>query len=468
MISPLDAAVIDANSESLGVSVDTLMDNAATAVVNVLNNRFQGKRIAFVCGNGNNGGDGIVAASLMDPSLVSVFLLKPGTKMRSSHANKILSSLKCEVKEFSAPLPEDYDVLVDCALGTGVQGDIRPPYEEFIRYAGTFPGTVVSVDVPSGLGTNISVLPHITVTFHDLKNGMDEDNSGEIVVDEIGIPKDAYLRVGPGDMLRYPVPDKKSHKGQNGRVLVIGGGPYYGAPIMAAMAALRVGADVVRIAVPSNCAAAVAAFSPVFIIEELSGDHLSPGHLSTLLDLSREHDAVVIGPGLGTHNHTASIVRNFVLECTVPVIVDADGLSALGDKFGTNGKVVLTPHAGEFARLGGVLEEGGDKYVAVSELSRKTGAVILLKGEEDIIADGELIKVNGSGTPAMTGAGTGDVLAGIVGGLLSKGLNTLDAASLGAYISGKAGEAAFKKYSYGLIATDVIDRIPKVLKEGLE
>ncbi|MDR2845935.1 MAG: NAD(P)H-hydrate dehydratase [Candidatus Methanoplasma sp.] len=480
MISPTDAAVIDVNSEALGVSVDALMDNAAAAVVNVLNNRFQGQHVAFVCGNGNNGGDGIVAASLMDPSLVSVFLLRSGMKMRSPHAENVLSSLKCDVREFSAPLLKGFDVLVDCALGTGVRGDIRSPYEEFIRSTKTFSGTIVSVDIPSGLGTNITVLPHLTVTFHDMKSGMNKDNSGEILVSDIGIPKDAYLRVGPGDMLRYPIPENNSHKGQNGRVLVIGGGAFYGAPAMTAMAALRVGADVVRIAVPSNHAPIVSSFSPVFIVEELSGDHLCPDHLGTILKLAEKHDAVVIGPGLGQAYYTAETVRDFVSRCTVPVVVDADGLTALGSDFNIDnthaaipgisvrikGKVVLTPHSGEFIKLGGVF--GEDRCAAVSELSEKTGAVVLLKGEDDIIADGELVKVNTTGVSAMTGAGTGDVLAGIVGGLLAKGLNGLDAAALGAYISGKAGEAAFRKHSYGLIATDIIDKIPKVLREGLE
>jgi NAD(P)H-hydrate epimerase len=462
LISALDSAVMDANSEALGTGAAQLMINAASAVAEVLRERFPGKRILFVCGAGNNGGDGIVAAGMMPPDLTEVMLLRPAEDIRSPFVRESLSKLRCPVSMFSPRT--GFDVLADCALGTGVRGDVREPHRSYILFARAFPGTVVSVDVPSGLGTDLSVEPHTTITFHDIKEGMNTENSGEIMVKDIGIPNDACLRVGPGDMLRYPIPLKDSHKGDNGRVLVIGGGAFYGAPALAALAALRVGADIVRIAVPESSSLLVSSFSPVFVVKELDGEILSLRHVDYLLNLAEYHDAVVIGPGLGVAPETVETVKVFVSQCGIPAVVDADGLNALGNDFKTTGKTILTPHAGEFERLGGNLE---DRQASASEIARRTGATMLLKGREDIIADGSHVRINGTGTPAMTGAGTGDVLSGIVVGLLSKGMSAFDAASLGAYISGKAGEFAFSEFSYGMTAADVISFIPKVLREGL-
>ncbi|MDR0309275.1 MAG: NAD(P)H-hydrate dehydratase [Candidatus Methanoplasma sp.] len=464
MISSLDSSVIDANSEALGVGVPILMMNAGKAVVSTLTERFPGKKIAFVCGNGNNGGDGIAAAKMMDENNVAVYLLKPKGSIRSDFVKGMLSELTCQVKDFSEFEDRGYDVIIDCALGTGMAGEVRPPYDGFIKTANEFKGHVVSVDVPSGLGTSLSVRPDMTITFHDIKEGMNNENSGEIIVKEIGIPKEAYENVGPGDMLRYPIPAEDSHKGSNGRLLIIGGGPYYGAPAMSALAAMRVGVDIVRLAVPENCSLKIAAFSPVFIIDELPGNFLRPDRVRQLLELSERHDAVLIGPGVGTSDASSVAVREFVSSCKVPVVVDADGLTALGKDFVSKRGTILTPHLKEFEALGGNPNDTAD---SVKGLAERTGSVILLKGKIDHISDGGRVRHNTAGCPGMTSAGTGDVLSGIVAGLLSKGMTCFDAAALGAFISGRAGEYAFEAMSYGMTATDVIDAIPKVLKEYL-
>jgi NAD(P)H-hydrate epimerase len=463
MITSLDSSVIDANSEALGVGIPFLMMNAGGAVASVLMERFSGKRIAFVCGNGNNGGDGVAAAKIMDTANVSIYLLKPKDSIRSDFIKGMLSELKCQIRDFSEFDPKKYDVIVDCALGTGMSGTVREPYDVFIRTANQFKGSVVSVDVPSGLGTNISIKPDMTITLHDTKAGMNSENSGEIIVKDIGIPKEAYENVGPGDMLRYPIPKKDSHKGSNGKLLVIGGGPYYGAPAMSALTAMRIGADIVRLAVPENCSSIVSSFSPVLMVSSLQGDSLRMEHLNVLISLSEHHDAVLIGPGIGISENAAETVRKFVAQCKVPVVVDADGLNALGKDFVSSGKVILTPHHREFQKLG-----GDPKNIdSVRSLAKKMNCVILLKGMVDHISDGEKIRHNSTGCAGMTSAGTGDVLSGIVAGLLCKGMSCFDAASLGAFISGRAGEHAFEERSYGMIATDVIEAIPKVLKEYL-
>lgn len=465
MISNLDSAVIDANCEAFGISISTLMVNAGNAVSSFLKERFSGKRIAFVCGNGNNGGDGITAAGMMDDEDVTLFLLKPADTIRSEFVKKELLKLKCPVKDHSQFKCEDFDIIVDCALGTGISGKLRPPYVEYVTSLNRSSCTIISVDVPSGLGTDLSVNADITITFHDIKEGMDSNNSGEIIVTDIGIPKEAYDIIGPGDMKRYPVPLKAGHKGSNGRLLIIGGGPYYGAPAMSALAALRVGTDIVRLAVPKICSTKIAAFSPVFTITELQGDLLSVEHVDIILSMAKDNDAVLIGPGIGTDANTKNAVRQLMTSLELPIVVDADGLTALGDDFRSNKDVILTPHLREYERLGGAIDK--DMRSSVSDLARKTSSIILLKGNTDIISDGETTRFNNTGNPGMTGAGTGDVLAGIVAGLLAKGMCPFDAAALGSFISGRAGDIAFEEFSYGLMATDVIDSIPKVLKEHL-
>lgn len=457
-MSPLDSRVMDANAEALGVSVTELMGNAGKAVRDLLAERYPGRRILFVCGPGNNGGDGFAAASMMDPSEVSVALLKKPSEIHTDAAWHFYSLLTCPIIDYSKADLSAYDVIVDCALGTGMSGNVREPYRSFVTACSNLTADIVSVDVPSGMGSDVSVVPKVTVTFHDIKEGMDRDRCGEIVIADIGIPAEAVDVTGPGDMLRYPIPKKDSHKGDNGRLMIVAGGPYFGAPMMASMSALRTGADTVRLYVPESVFGIVASASPVLMITPLPGDRLTPDSVEFLLKESEGYDAVLIGPGLGTAPETVEAVRMFVAGCGIPRVIDADGITAVvGMEF--DGDVVLTPHRREFQRLGGTC--------CANELSARINATVLRKGHEDEISDGRRTRLNRTGTSAMTGAGTGDVLAGCVASLLSKGLTPFDSACLGAYICGKAGERAFEDKSYGLIATDIVEEIPHVLRDGL-
>ena len=464
-LTALDSKILDINSESLGVPVDKLMDNAGNAIANYLGSNFPEKRVAFICGTGNNGGDGITAASKMDLSKVTVFLIKSPEHIHSTHIRTLLDELKCPIREFSEFDGGKYDVIVDCVLGTGLSGRIRDPYIDVVLRINEFDGPVISIDVPSGLGTDLSVEPDVTITFHTFKEGMNESNSGEIVVVDIDIPIEAETVVGPGDMLRYPLSESASHKGENGRLLIIGGGPYFGAPVLAALAAMRIGTDIVRIAAPYNCRNAISAASPVLMFTEVGRSELKPACVPSLIRLSEDYDAVLIGPGSGVSDPVKKTTRRFVSECKIPIVIDADGITALGNDFIGNEKIILTPHRREFENLGGKMSDRAED--SVTELSKRIRSTVILKGKEDIIALNDRVRVNKTGSPGMTSAGTGDVLSGIVAGLLSKGMNPFDAACLGAYISGKAGEFAFEERSYGLIATDVIDMMPRVLKEGL-
>lgn len=461
MITPLDSRVMDANAEALGVSVEELMGNAGRAVAEFLKETYPGKRYAFFCGHGNNGGDGFAAASLLPKERVKVFCITSPDRIRSPVVRGYMERTGKSPRQSDLD-DTDFDVLVDCGLGTGLSGNLRPEYADYVRFANSFNGPKVAVDVPTGLGTDISVKADITIALHEVKTGMNEENCGRIVVKDIGMPDKAFAETGPGDMLRYPVPAPGSHKGANGSLLVIGGGPYFGAPAMAAMAALRTGTDLVTVAAPESVFHEIAAASPVLMIEKLPGDHVDTCHLDRLLEMAANSTAVLIGPGLGKNEGTQALVRMFVRKCPVPIAIDADGLNALGKDFkAPNGNIVLTPHAKEFERLGGNREN-------VPDGARNLGCTVLFKGRIDIISNGDRTKFNNTGCAGMTGAGTGDVLAGITAALLSKGMSAFDAACLAAYISGKAGELAFAEKSYGMIATDVIDRIPDVLREGLK
>lgn len=470
MIPASESRILDINAESLGVSTAELMCSAGVALADVLK-RYSGKRFLFVCGPGNNGGDGFAAAGMLRDEDVTVCLLRPASSINSEASRNFFSELKSPIISIEDLEPDKYDVIVDCALGTGAYGKLRSPFSDFVDISKSFKGVIISADVPTGLGSDLQIIPDITVAFHDSKDGMTEDNSGEIIIADIGIPENASKYLGPGDMLRYPVPDGASHKGCNGKVMIIGGGPYFGAPAISGLSALRIGADIVNLAVPENIASIVASYSPVFTmrkLKDLRGDEvcgfLDSGHVDDLLKVSNDFDAILIGPGLGDNKNVAKAVASFVSRCKVPMVIDADGIGATGIDFISDVPIIFTPHKREFLKLGGNSE---CKESDVTSLASSMGSVILLKGETDIVSDGERTRLNSTGTPAMTGAGTGDVLAGIVVGLLSKGMEAFDAACLGAYICGKAGEHAFETRSYGLIATDLMDGISHTLCTGL-
>jgi hydroxyethylthiazole kinase-like uncharacterized protein yjeF len=464
MISPLESRVLDANSENLGIAVDELMKNAGRELAEVLAGTFvNGEKLLFVCGAGNNGGDGYAAANQIEGRSVTVaYFSEPKTKA----ARKQFSKLQNAPVKFKNIDLNDYDVIVDCVLGTGTHGDVQEPYASYIDAVNKSKKTVVACDIPSGFGTSKAIRPDVTVTFHDMKTGMNHRNCGTIIIADIGIPAEASGQVGPGDLLRYPVPKSGSHKGQNGRLLIVGGGPYTGAPALAAMAALRVGIDLVRIAAPENAAGIIASYSPSFILSSLPGDHLTNESVEEILNMSEEADAVLIGPGLGSDSETADAVSAIVRNCTKPTVIDADGINALaGRKFSHKAPIVFTPHSMELSRLTGKKDADGED---ASKFAAKHRCVILLKGATDLIFDGKKMRSNVTGTPAMTVGGTGDVLAGAVSGLISKGMPCFDAACLAAYLCGKAGERAFDEYSYGLTAPDVAKDIAKVLRDELK
>ncbi|MDD1743229.1 MAG: NAD(P)H-hydrate dehydratase [Methanomassiliicoccales archaeon] len=465
--------ILDINAESLGVPTALLMENAGRAVAKTVSDRFGAhKRIAVLCGTGNNGGDGFVAARyLKRDNKVSVLLAKPATEIKTAIAKDAYLAVKDLVGDASEDLSH-FDVIIDALLGTGTKGHLAEPYSTLIERIDKSSKPIVAVDVPSGLGTDKAVRPTITVTFHDSKEGMSKDNSGEIVIADIGIPLDAAKYVGPGEFVLYPIPSPDSHKGMNGRVLVIGGGPYTGAPALAGFGAYRIKVDLVRIATPARSYLPIAGYSPNFIVHELSGDMLTTKDVPSVLELIKNVEAVLIGPGLGSAEETLQAIREIVKGCDKPLVIDADAITAVSkDRSVLAGKTgVITPHAGEFATLSGgkLPAEYEERKKPAMELAATIGFTILLKGRIDVVADGRRCKLNRTGNAGMSVGGTGDVLAGEVAGLLSRGVAPFDAARIAAFVNGAAGDLAYQTLGFSLLATDVIDRVPLVLKEQLD
>ena len=474
MLHRSEFRVLDINAEYLGVAAEFLMENAGKAVAKEVIERFgeEGK-IAVICGTGNNGGDGFVAARyLYDESDVKVFTARPPEQIRSE-----LSRINFEkVRELYIPLEamdlDEYDVVVDSLYGTGMVNDVAEPYLSIINKINAFGGKVASVDTPSGLGSNAAVRPDLTITFHDIKEGMEEDNSGEIVVVDIGIPPEAEMFVGPGEFIYYPVPKETSHKGQNGTVLVIGGGPYVGAPVLAGLAAYRIGADLVHIATPKGSYVPIASQSADLIAHCLSSEVLVKEDVPKLLGIADLADAVLIGPGLGRDQRTVEAVREFIKDCRSPLVIDADAIKALAGETAILRKCagVITPHAREFVILSGkeLPSDIDERGQCVRDFAQDVSMTVLLKGRTDIISDGHHWRLNHTGNPSMTVGGTGDILAGNTVGLLSKGIDPFYAARMAAFVNGLAGDRVFEEVGYGLMASDLLDKVAKVLMQNLE
>jgi NAD(P)H-hydrate epimerase len=385
--------------------------------------------------------------------------------------------------EVCSPLFLDADLIIDALVGTGASGTLREPVSRCVELASGTRAPIIAVDVPTPGMRATRIL-----SFHRPKTGGAE-------VADIGIPLAAEVFMGPGDLVLVPRRGAKAHKGENGEVLVIGGGPFQGAPYLAGLGALRAGADIVRIASP--------VFEPVpdLIYERLEGDRVTADHLERILALVERADAVVVGNGLGTESHDVVLA---VAGAAKKAVFDAD---ALRPPLPVSGETIYTPHPGEFQRMTGhappealaargcavrdaakdlaasrrpaspalsTTSQAGESPVtgriSESPVFSETGhsgerPVILLKGPVDVISDGSRVRFNPTGSPAMAVAGTGDVLAGVTGALLCR-LPAFEAACIAAYVNGSAGMIAAQKKGDGMIASDLLEDIPSVLFAG--
>ncbi|MBX0285758.1 NAD(P)H-hydrate dehydratase [Halomicroarcula sp. F28] len=473
MLTGSEMAVVDENAAALGVPRRQLMESSGNAVARAVREHVDpGSSVTVVAGRGNNGGDALVAARFLDDYDLRICLLgRPETITTDiSRANwDALQSADYpteQVRDSAGFELGDPDLAVDAMLGTGISGALREPAATAAAAMNDAEATVLSVDVPSGLNCETGALvdnaveaDHV-VTFHDTKPGLDE-LAASVTVADIGIPEAAQRFVERGDLQRLSR-DPASHKGDNGEVLVVGGGPYTGAPALAGQAALRAGADLVRVAAPDAVAREIQGYSENLIVRAYDGDRLAPTHVDWLADLAADHDTLVLGPGLGGAETTVDAVGALLERFAGTAVVDADALQVVPE-VETDAELVCTPHQGELVKMGGeTSDDWRERADLVEAFAADVGHTLLVKGAYDIVSDGERTRVSRTGNAGMTVGGTGDVLAGVTGAL-SCVLEPHHAAAVGAYANGAAGDTVVEEYGSGLVATDLPEAIPSVL-----
>jgi len=478
MLTGLEMGVVDANAEALGVPRKQLMESSGNAVARAVRELVDpGASVAVVAGRGNNGGDAFVAARFLDYYDVTTYLLGKPDAITTDIAREnwdalVASDYATETVGDSTGLDlGDPDLFVDAMLGTGISGDLREPEASAAEAMNDADAPLLAVDVPSGLDAETGDLAdtaaeadHV-VTFHDTKPGLD-DLTAEVTVADIGIPAAAETTVERGDLQRLSR-DPHSHKGDHGEVLVVGGGPYAGAPALTAQAALRAGADLVRVACPAAVAHEVQGYSEDLIVRQVDGYKLAPQHVGPIMELAGEHDVLVIGPGLGAAEDTLEAVEGVLEAFDGRAVVDADALRVV-PRSSTDATLLCTPHQGELVRMGGrTSDDWRERRDLVADFAADLGHALLVKGPVDVVSDGETTRVSKTGNPGMTVGGTGDVLAGVCGAMLAS-QDPVDGGGIAAYVNGRAGDAVVDREGYGLVASDLLGELPRTIWQDAE
>jgi ADP-dependent NAD(P)H-hydrate dehydratase / NAD(P)H-hydrate epimerase len=494
-------------SERFGIPSLLLMENAGRGAADALERVLgpvAGRRVAVVCGKGNNGGDGFVVARHLAGrgATVGVWLVARAADVRGDAATnlEVLRRSGLPVSEVGPdgagldPLRRalrDADLAVDALLGTGLSGAATGPVAEAIAALNDAGRPVCALDVPSGLPSDPGpvrgpvVRARLTVTFGLLKLGLVVDPgagyAGLVEVCDLGIPR-AWLEEGiaiamleAADVAALlPPRPADAHKGRYGHLLVVAGSlGKTGAAVLACRGALRSGTGLVTCAVPATQQPVVAAHLAEAMTEalpETAAQTLSRKALDRLLELTARMDAVAVGPGAGLEPETQGVLRELALAAERPMVIDADALTALaghlGDLRQARGPRVLTPHPGEAGRLLGVAtaEVQADRIGSARRLAEVSGAWVALKGAATVVAGpglDALVTLNPTGNPAMATGGTGDVLTGVTGGLLAQGLAPASALRAAVYLHGLAGDiVAAGRGPVGLLAGDLAEALP--------
>ena len=493
--------------ESFGIPGRVLMENAGRCAANLFMEDFpepwDENFVGVIAGRGNNGGDGHVIARYLHQQGIktAVYLLCERDKvMGNAAANlNLLDPLGIPIfeipdaKTFSSQkkLLCRHTIFIDAILGTGLKSDVRGHFKDIIQFINDLKRPVYSVDMPSGLNSDTGqtcgecIRAHVTATFGFPKIGQiilpGAEYVGRLEVVDIGIPKHIANQVNPKQRLITPEyiqnffkprkPD--AHKGDAGHVLVIAGSPgKTGAAAMAGMSAMRAGAGLVTIGIPKSVnpiIEALAIEAMTLPLPESNTGSLDMEAFDEIQKCAQDKRCLAIGPGLGVDSGTKKLVQALVANARIPLVIDADGLSALAEDMDAFKKrpapMIITPHPGEMAKLAGasVKDIQKDRIGWARKLSHDLNAHLVLKGAKTIVAspDGS-VYINPTGNPGMASGGMGDVLTGIIAGLVSQGFSMEDAAVSGVFIHGAAGDDLAKKQgAVGFLATDVMDRIPR-------
>lgn len=493
-VSSQEMRAIETNAQYYGITLLQLMENAGRNVAEEIQKRFpKTKKVVFFCGLGGNGGDGFVAARHLYSQGYKVTIVLAGKSRDINHEsalinwnalNPLLDSITVfEVSDSSAIPKLETDVVVDALLGTGTKGKLKAPILQLVETINSMKAFKIAVDVPTGIDSDngdvlgVAVKADLTLTFYKSKDGLDKAKKyvGELAVRDIGLPFALERFAGPGDVnLVNKRREASAHKGDFGRLLVVGGSIVFsGAPTLVSLAALRTGVDIAYTASPERTAYEISSLSPDLITVKLSGNNLNPDNLGELDSYLGSVDAVVMGPGLGLNGETIEFVKRFVdrvEKAGKPLLLDADGLKAFA-KFKRPLKVplVLTPHGGEYEILTGekLPENLEDKVKMIQKTAKQLNAVLLVKGKVDIICSPDRTKLNFTGNAGMTVGGTGDVLSGIVGGLLAQKADAFEAAVAGAFVNGACGDFVVSEIGFHMVATDILEWISRVFVDPM-
>lgn len=495
--------------EKLGIPGVVLMENAGLKVfayVKKMLGKVENKTIKIFCGKGNNGGDGYVAARhlLNHGANVEVYLLgeKKSVSGDAEINLNILLNMGIGVKEILTENDvieinndiKQCDLIIDAIFGTGIRGEIQGPARSLINNINHSGKPVLSIDIPSGIQGDtgkicgVCVKASATVSFALPKLGLllypGAEFVGKLIIADIGIPQKAVDSVViTSEVITeknvkplFPKRSPDTHKGNYGRVLILAGSAgFTGAAALTAMGALRSGAGLVTLGIPES-------LNPIMEVKlteamtmplpETPVHTLSLNALPVIIERINEFDAIAVGPGLSNNKEIYTIVKGVIKNCKKPIVIDADGLNVLAGAAevlkNAKSPIIITPHPGEMARLMNTTtsEIQGNRIEIAKKAASELKSIVILKGARSLIAhpDGRLA-VNLTGNPGMATGGSGDVLTGILAGLLAQGLSPYDAAVAGVYLHGLAGDFAAKKHSQrGLVAGDILSELPGVLK----
>ncbi|WP_049970400.1 bifunctional ADP-dependent NAD(P)H-hydrate dehydratase/NAD(P)H-hydrate epimerase [Haladaptatus cibarius] len=468
MITADRMTAVDRNAEALGVPRKQLMESSGNAIAREVREiADRGEKIVVVAGRGNNGGDAFVAVRFLQEYDVTVRLLGRAETIGTDIARENWEALQrseydtTEVTDSKNLDLPDCDLVLDAMLGTGVTGALRESEATAAEQINDSDAAVLAVDVPSGINADTgdaegtAVKADRVVTFHETKPGLSGLDC-DVTVADIGIPSAAETFVGPGDLhgVRGNV---------GGRVFVIGGGPYTGAPALAGQSALRAGADLSFVAAPDTVAGEIQGYAEDLIVQPYEGDRLTPEQVDGLVETAESYDdTVVLGPGLGNAGETIEATVQFLESFSGRAVVDADALPAIPD-LDTEATLVCTPNSKELAELGGPEAENlRDVTDEIETLADDLGHVVLAKGATDVISDGGRTRVVRTGNTGMKVGGTGDVLAGVVAGLFGT-TDAFDSACVGSYVNGRAGDLLYDEYGEGLLASDMLETVPRAI-----
>lgn len=486
---------VDRLTIQAGIPGIILMENAGSRVVDFLRERFaplQAQRVVVICGKGNNGGDGfVIARQLFSRQLCTVEVIEifdpEGLTGDAALARKMLAVSGCPVGRTLPSEPHPASLVIDAVLGTGLTGPAHGPAVDAIRAINNlYPiAKKVAVDIPSGLpsdcGTNSDgefVRADFTVSFTAAKQTQTFSPSwqamGELHIEPIGTP-DRFCEANPSYTLRLSTRDDLRHlfarrphdsnKGMYGHVLVVGGAfGKSGAPTMAGMGSFRIGAGLVTVSIPAEILPIVASYRPEMMTVPLES-------AEQMLNLSKKMTAVALGPGIGTADDTVRFVARLYQQIEAPLVADADGLNCLAGHLPKTDRIrILTPHPGEMSRLTGksIEEVQADRVGIAREFVSKYGCCLVLKGDRTVIAfpNGDTWS-NPTGSPSMATGGTGDILTGMVAGMVAQHVKDWKRAVVAAvWLHGRCGELAADRLGQeATLATDLLDSLPQAIDE---